>query len=160
LSKGGTNTLSNIVLCCHECNQNKGDMMPGDFWRAGLNREVDYAQEYKTERLAAAAMGFCRNCLLWGEQTVRDGNHIVNGAALAGDFKFNSTKALVNAVREWCDANDGILETSYHKGSHMARVRFASGVADNDDVEEWQHAESGKESLLHACIAASAKLKG
>lgn len=31
LSKGGDNNITNLVLACYECNQKKGNMMPGDF---------------------------------------------------------------------------------------------------------------------------------
>jgi hypothetical protein len=157
LSKGGKNSMSNIVLCCRECNEKKGNMMPGEFWRRLHWSEINYEAAFKKDCFADAALAFCRECLGWGEGAAYAGeNRIVNGSSLQVDFKFASPRAAMRTVLGWCDENDAMLETSYYKGTNMARVRLQKDSLDGDNGE-WQESENLMQAIFWACVEAARK---
>jgi hypothetical protein len=155
LSKGGKNAMSNIVLCCRECNQKKGNMMPGEFWRRRHMAEVDYEAAFKKDCLGDAARAFCQECLGWGEAAAYAGDsHIVNGSWSQGNLNFTSWKPAMSAVHVWCDKNDAVLETRYSNGTNGARVKTRMELPE-DVMAEWQESENLLHAIFMACVEAA-----
>ena len=157
LSKGGKNVRWNIVLCCRECNEKKGNMMPGEFWQRLHTGGINYEADFKRDCFADSALAFCRECLGWGEAAAyAGGSRIVNGRSSQGDLKFTSVRAAMSTVRRWCDENDAVLETCYYKGTNMARVKLGKDSL-RDGVGEWQESENQIQAILWACVEAARK---
>lgn len=157
LSKGGKNAMSNIVLCCRECNAKKGNMMPGEFWRRRHLSDMDYEAAFRKDCFADAALAFCRECLGWGGAAAQAGdNDIVNGSWPQGNLRFTSARTAMRAVRGWCDENDAVLETKYYKGTSEARV-ISPKEAPANDAAEWQESENPMQAIFMACVEAARK---
>lgn len=108
--------------------------------------------------LAQISLEFCRECLGWSHVRTSEAfpGMLVNDEEAVPTFTYTDLNAVMEAVRGWCDKHDRILETSYYRGSYMARVFTAATRRD----EVWEQDEQDCAALLAACVEASRKMKG